>query len=118
MPRARRRCANASCKRWQPCPVHPQGWRSGKSKPLPRDWNSKKKAVKIRSGGRCEVKEAFGPFKRRCNAPGQSVDHIIPRAEGGSDNLTNLQMICYTHHKLKSRLESQRGIKRKFGKET
>lgn len=74
-------------------PKHrPAGWR-----PTPKfvnpdhafygsqEWKKLRAFVRERDGGVC----------RRCGAP-QSwrVDHIIPRAEGGSDHPSNLQLLC------------------------
>lgn len=115
MPRARRRCANPDCKRWQPCEVHPRGWASSKTD-LPRDWKSKVKAVRYRSGGRCEIIEKLGPLTRRCLRPMAAADHIVNRAEGGTNDITNLQAICAFHHKQKTQQEAARGMKKKWGK--
>lgn len=40
------------------------------------------------------------------------VDHITPVAEGGKDDLSNLQAICGPCHAVKTAEESARGIKR------
>ena len=34
--------------------------------------------------------------------PANQVDHIVPRAKGGTDDLSNLQSICEPCHKLKT----------------
>ena len=39
-------------------------------------------------------------------------DHIIPLAEGGADDDTNVQAICEDCHDAKTREESRRGIQR------
>ena len=36
------------------------------------------------------------------------VDHIKPKAEGGTDDLSNLQPICFVCHKAKSSKEGNR----------
>lgn len=39
---------------------------------------------------------------------GNIVDHIIPKAEGGSDDEANLEVICRAHHQEKTQRESDR----------
>lgn len=41
--------------------------------------------------------------------PANAVDHIINKASGGSDEMTNLQAICNACHKAKTQTESGRG---------
>ena len=36
-----------------------------------------------------------------------AVDHIIPKAQGGTDSEQNLEAICYKCHKIKTQKESQ-----------
>lgn len=45
------------------------------------------------------------------------VDHIVPHAEGGTDEDTNLEAICSQHHRAKTAEESKRGIRRASGLE-
>lgn len=42
------------------------------------------------------------------------VDHIINKAQGGSDDLSNLQTLCKPCHKIKTQTESQAGGIKKF----
>lgn len=44
------------------------------------------------------------------------VDHVIPQAEGGTDQDTNLQAICEACHKTKTAAETARGVGRKSGR--
>ncbi|WP_213778866.1 HNH endonuclease [Caballeronia sp. dw_276] len=44
---------------------------------------------------------------------GDAVDHIVSRAEGGSDDENNLQAICKPCHAAKTALESARARARK-----
>ena len=37
------------------------------------------------------------------------VDHVIPKAEGGTDDETNLQTLCKTCHNVKTDQEKNRG---------
>ena len=34
------------------------------------------------------------PFCRMCGRPSTTVDHIVPRARGGTDERSNLQALC------------------------
>lgn len=100
MARVRVRCSRPNCKQMAPCSLHPRGWASSKSPPLPSNWSQLRKIVKARKN--CAV----------CGMPGTEVDHIVNRAAGGDDSLQNLQLLCYDHHKLKTQQESKRGNKR------
>ncbi|KRD71436.1 HNH endonuclease signature motif containing protein [Lysobacter sp. Root96] len=44
------------------------------------------------------------------------VDHIVPLAEGGTDDPSNLRAINREHHKAKTRAEAARGVGRVFGR--
>jgi 5-methylcytosine-specific restriction endonuclease McrA len=53
-------------------------------------------AVLMRDGRRCSY---VGPGGKRCNARHNlQVDHIIPRAFGGGNELGNLRCLCKTHN--------------------
>lgn len=43
------------------------------------------------------------PWCRTCGALGSDVDHIVPRSQGGLDVHENLQTLCVTHHREKTR---------------
>lgn len=135
MPRARRRCAKPDCKRFQPCQKHPRGWRANDQKiargeiaPLPGNWKSIVKAVRVRSGGQCEVEDWYGPINTRCKNRAASVDHIISRAEWppgvpGADGFhpyvhhpsNNVRDTCKPHHDKKTAIERARGNRRSQG---
>lgn len=51
-----------------------------------------------------------------CTRPATEVDHIVPRAEGGTDDLSNLRALCIGCHASKSEEERLRGLKRKGGR--
>ncbi len=60
-------------------------------------WDRKRKAVMYRDFGLCQV----------CKRAGRStlaaeVDHIVPKAKGGTDDDDNLQAICKPCHQLKT----------------
>jgi len=42
------------------------------------------------------------PLCVECGMPGNHVDHITPRARGGTDDESNLQTLCATHHSQKT----------------
>lgn len=50
---------------------------------------------------------------RYCGAPATEVDHIVPRAEGGTEDRSNLQAICSADHKVKTMAEAARGSRRR-----
>lgn len=79
----------------------PNWRRSRPAVPLPPDWDSKvKPRILARDLHRCQViRQDTG---RRCLARAIEVDHITPRAEGGTDRDSNLQAICTWHHKQKT----------------
>jgi len=43
-----------------------------------------------------------------CGAPTTDVDHIIPRARGGTDDWSNLQALCHAHHSAKTATQDGR----------
>ncbi len=45
------------------------------------------------------------PLCRRCPASATDVDHIIPKARGGTDDEMNLQGLCKRHHNAKTGME-------------
>ncbi|MBI5201263.1 MAG: HNH endonuclease [Elusimicrobia bacterium] len=61
---------------------------------LPR---SVRDAVLLRDGGRCTYHPKGGV---RCAATtGLEIDHIVPRAKGGTDELSNLRLLCREHNR-------------------
>lgn len=68
------------------------------------EWSKRRKVVLQRDGYLCQ----------RCKRAGRItaaniVDHIIPKAEGGTDDYDNLQVICNKCHQLKTAEEAARG---------
>ncbi len=55
------------------------------------DWR-KLRAKLMPPGTRC----------RLCDAPAKHLDHIVPRSAGGTDNPSNLQPLCASHHSMKT----------------
>lgn len=88
----------------------------------PREvWAKKPTATKRITGRRLQAMRA-GLFSRNplcveCERLGRVTlatqrDHITPLAEGGSDDESNVQGLCYTCHENKSLAESLRGRQR------
>ena len=55
------------------------------------------------------------PLCRSCaslgyTTPADTVDHIVPRARGGTDDLANLQPLCNTCHDAKTDREKKGGV--------
>lgn len=75
---------------------------------LPKDWTKRVAAVKERDGGRCRQ---ILPSGARCPRPGRDVDH---RERGDNHDLSNLQLLCEEHHRLKTNSEWAEGKKRKL----
>jgi 5-methylcytosine-specific restriction protein A len=49
------------------------------------------------------------PWCRECGAEATDVDHIVPRAEGGTDDDANLQSLCHRHHSRKTAIQNRLG---------
>lgn len=48
------------------------------------------------------------PICKRCHTqPSTRADHIVPRSQGGSDEMSNLQGLCVVCHNRKSGSESE-----------
>ena len=65
-------------------------------------WAAIRKAVLLRDEYRCSV-----CGKVIVSMP--QVDHIVPRRAGGSDDMSNLQTLCMTHHSQKTGREGAKG---------
>lgn len=104
MPRAKKRCADPTCRQYAPCPIHRTWKPSSGTRPLPGNWKSLKKKAEGYSEKRCYV---CGLVR-----PSGAVDHVIPRSQGGSDDPSNLAWICDRDHALKTEAEKQAGRKK------
>ncbi len=67
-------------------------------------WDKLRLVVLSRDSGLCQVCTPTGRVTL-----GGIVDHIRPKAEGGDDDLSNLQTICKPCHDRKTAFESARG---------
>lgn len=88
------------------CDLHPREVWSGKrrGKTTERgygwDWQKQRKRVLERDGWLCQVCGAMGWVE-----PATEVDHILPKALGGTDDEANLQAICKQCHAQKTAFE-------------
>ncbi len=86
----------ASTDRWA---QHHQG-RTTTERGYGHEWEQTKKIIKIRDKNLCQ------PCKREgVVTQATSVDHILAKAHGGSDEHSNLECICDPHHKTKTAKE-------------
>lgn len=114
MPRAPRTpCTSPGCPNLRPCADHPvKPWRRSSARP-PRTTLSgsaeqaRAQRVIARDRGICHV----------CHLPGATeADHVIPRAEGGADDESNMAPIHPTPcHATKTRDEAARARARARG---
>lgn len=65
----------------------------------PHQWRIIRNNVLARDNGCCVV----------CGRKAQEVDHIVAKANGGNDEMINLQSLCINHHKEKTIKEAVAG---------
>jgi 5-methylcytosine-specific restriction protein A len=80
---------------------NPSAWQG---KGSTRKWRTIRSAVLNRDKHLCVECKVNGI----CN-PATEVDHIVPKNNGGTDALSNLQSLCKEHHEEKTKRESQHG---------
>ena len=74
------------------------------------DWDKRRKRILERDSGLCQECLRNGYVKTVGNKPFSAyVDHIVPKAQGGSDDDTNLQVLCRSCHTAKTDLEKNQG---------
>lgn len=73
------------------------------------EWDKLRPQVLARDAGLCQVCLIDGLV-----TISNIVDHIIPKSEGGTDDMVNLRCICADHHRLKTSQEAQRSRNRKL----
>ena len=67
-------------------------------------WQKKRERILARDCGLCQ------PCRRQGRVtPANDVDHIVQKADGGTDDDENLQSICHDCHKAKTIAERRRG---------
>ena len=72
-----------------------------------KGWKAARREVLVRDGYQCQVCGAVVHGKRA------HVDHIVPKAAGGSDEVSNLRVLCVSCH---AKHEGWRAANRVMGK--
>ncbi|MDO9235989.1 MAG: HNH endonuclease [Aquabacterium sp.] len=99
------------------CPKHPQTNRFADKQRGTRHergygsaWDKLRALILARDAGLCQ------PCSKKDRVSlASAVDHRIPKAEGGTDEESNLQSICRACHLEKTAAEAKRGIGRGWG---
>jgi 5-methylcytosine-specific restriction protein A len=81
-------------------------WDSSRRRKDPPGWSATRKAVIDRADGQCQHIPEGETQTQRCYLQGTDVDHIVNVAQGGSEELDNLQLLCTWHHKQKTAKEA------------
>lgn len=74
--------------------------RSRQARGYGSDWDKTRKRILSRDRHLCQPCLALGRV-----VPGNEVDHVKPKSQGGNDDDTNLQAICNPCHKAKTSRE-------------
>lgn len=74
-------------------------------------WRRLRARVLARDHGLCQICDHNGFV-----TPGNIVDHIVPKAEGGTDAMDNLQVLCPECNATKTATEAARGRQRAQGR--
>ena len=89
-------CKPNYCDTWHRAPASQRGYG--------HDWVKLTKLVKRRDKGLCQECLRNGKYK-----PGRDVDHTVPKAQGGTDDPSNLELLCVPCHQRKTQREAQAG---------
>ncbi len=84
-------------------------WETSRRRKDPANWPQLKALIWQRAGGMCEhisEPDLLSEHGERCTYKGKDVDHIVNVAKGGSDDPSNLQLLCDWHHKQKTAREA------------
>ena len=98
-------CSKAHSNAHAHCDAHEQnrhGWSktSSSSRGYGHQWRKARKAALERDKGMCKPCKSIGVWRAATE-----VDHIINKAQGGTDELDNLQSICRQCHQSKTSSE-------------
>jgi hypothetical protein len=66
-------------------------------------WKNTRRYIRSRDGDRCRLCQASGAVQR------MFTHHIVPRAQGGTDNVRNLMLVCQSCH-MKLEREAQEKV--------
>lgn len=81
------------------------------------DWDKRRARILDRDHGLCQACFKIGKITPVGDRPYSAwCDHIIPKAEGGTDDDENLQTLCRSCHKSKTDAEKARGVARSMNK--
>jgi len=86
------------------------GWETSNRRKDPPGWRALREVIIARALGQCEDTSPHRDDPStlvRCGFPGTDVDHIINLAQGGTDDPSNLQLLCHWHHNKKTQLEAK-----------
>lgn len=83
-------------------------WDTSTRRKDPPYWPALRTLVINRALGLCEhINDSTSSHPgQRCTYKGTDVDHIVNLKSGGSDDPTNLQLLCTWHHKQKTAKEA------------
>jgi 5-methylcytosine-specific restriction protein A len=78
-------------------------WKTKAGTSMGPGWSARRVRILKRDGYRCVL----------CGSRWMvSVDHIVPRSQGGGDEDSNLRVLCRVHHTAKTQAEALEGRKR------
>lgn len=70
-------------------------------------WKRTRRVIRSRDGDKCRICEASGAVQR------MYTHHIVPRAQGGTDHVDNLMLVCQSCHGRLEREAQQAVVKPK-----
>lgn len=69
-------------------------------------WTKLRETIIRRDFGLCQACKREGRLNPYRKGEGFAVDHIIPKAQGGTDDPANLETLCKQHHDSKTEREA------------
>ena len=77
-------------------------------------WTKLRETIIKRDFGLCQQCKREGRLNPYRKGQGFAVDHIIPKAQGGTDEPSNVELICPEHHARKTEREAAEAQGRKW----